>query len=244
MKPEPAVLSQNLFSDAGSQEIEPLNSTLALALSDRSLVSEEFRLLAAKIRGLGQERAFRCFGVVSASAGEGKTTLTLGLATALARDRESRVLLIEGDLRRPAMERYLGIPNVPGLSDWIEGSHQPMGLRSVMPTGFKLLSAGTQELRHSEAFGSPRMNALLQAARRSFDWVIIDCPPVTPVADAIMFQDYVDGFLLVVRARHSPRETLQGAVGRIKPGRIVGIVFNDQKEILHNYYSYGYRHYG
>jgi len=231
------------FQPIESVEMSPTNTTLLLALSERSLVAEEFRLLAAKVRGMAEERTLRCLGVVSATAGEGKTTLTLGLANALARDGDSQVLLVEGDLRRPTMEGYLGLPSAAGLSDWIEGSGRLMVLRRVTPAGFVLLSAGTRPLRRPEAFGSARMHEFLQAARRSFDWVIIDCPPVTPVADAVMLQDQVDGFLFVVRARHSPREAIQRGAARLKPGRIVGIVFNDQKQIIQNYYGYGYERY-
>ena len=99
-------------------------------------------------------------------------------------------------------------------------------------------------LDRPELLGSARMSALLEAARRSFDYVIVDCPPVIPVADSVILQELVDGFLLVVRARHCPRETVVRAASRLKAGRIIGMIFNDQREILPRYSSYGYGRYG
>jgi len=82
------------------------------------------------------------------------------------------------------------------------------------------------------------------ACQLSFGFVIVDCPPLNPVADAVAMQDLLDGFLLVVRARNAPRETIQRAVSRLKDGRVQGVVFVDPPAILPSGYSYGYRRYG
>ena len=88
------------------------------------------------------------------------------------------------------------------------------------------------------------MGALIGACQLSFGFVIVDCPPLSPVADAVAMQDLLDGFLLVVRARNAPRETIQRAVSRLKDGRVQGVVFVDQPEILPSGYSYDDRRYG
>lgn len=223
---------------------QPTEPALAAVLSGETMASEEFRLLLAKIRILGEEQPFRCIGIVSSVAGEGKTTVALGLAAALARQPGRRVLLVEADLRRPAVERYLGVPQARGVGEWLEGNDEPLALRRIVPPGFALLSAGQARLERPDLLGSKRMAGLLEAARRNFNAVVIDCPPIAPVADSVLLQDMVDGFLFVVRGGQSPRESILRGVSRLRPGRIRGVVFNDQKELLHRYASYGYRHYG
>jgi capsular exopolysaccharide synthesis family protein len=216
----------------------------ATVLAQDALVAEEFRFLSAKVRLIGEKRAFRCIGVVSATAGEGKSTVALGLAGALAREPGARVLLIEGDLKKPSLEAYLDIPRANGVAEWLTGSLAPVPVRKVRPHDFFLLSCGRVPLGRPELLRSRRMTGLIQAARRSFDLVVMDCTPLIPVVDAVLLQDVLDGFLLVIRARQSPRETIERAVERLKPDRIGGVIFNDRAEILPSYDNYGYRKYG
>jgi Mrp family chromosome partitioning ATPase len=84
------------------------------------------------------------------------------------------------------------------------------------------------------------MAALIGACQLSYGYVVVDCPPLDPVADAVALQDLIDGFLLVIRARRSPRASIERAVSRLKPGRVRGVVFNDQPVILPVGYGYGY----
>jgi len=223
-----------------SSALAPL--TLA-ALSAGSVIAEEFRSLGARIGALGGERSTRCIGLVSALAGEGKTTLTIGLAAALAREPGRKVLLIEADLRKPAVDDYLGIPPANGLNEWLSSKHGHASLRQLAPLGFALLSAGRGPTWKPELLGSERMAQLLKAARRSFDYVLLDCPPLLPVADAVILQDQVDGFVLVIRARRSPIEAIQRAVSTLKPDRVRGVVLNAHRELLPGYYRYAYQHY-
>jgi Mrp family chromosome partitioning ATPase len=131
-----------------------------------------------------------------------------------------------------------------GLSEWLTNPGDSVPVRRVHPPGFALLAAGLVPLRRPELLATDRMTDLLAAARAEFEYVLIDCPPVLPVADAILIQDGLDGFAFVVRARHSPRETVLRAASRLKPEKLLGLVFNDQSEILPNYYNYGNRYYG
>jgi len=212
------------------------------ALAPGSTASEDFRLLRTKVRSIAQERPFGCVGIVSATPGEGKTTIAIGLAAALADAPDRRVLLVEADLRRPAVEEYLGVPRSPGLAEWLDGSALSIPLRRVTPQGFWLLSAGDAGLASQDALGSQRMAALLDACREQFDSVVVDCPPLAPVADSLMLQDSIDGFLLVVRARHAPRDVIQRAVSHLRPERVAGVVFNDQQEVFPGYsFSYAYQ---
>ena len=203
-------------------------------------LAEEYRFLASKVASLGTGR-FTTIGVVSAVPGEGKTTVALGLAAALARVCPHRVLLLEADLRQPSIEKYLGLPRVSGVSEWLSGRSSNVPVRVIDPPGFSVISAGREPLAHPDLLGSDRMGALLGAGQLSFGFLVVDCPPLSPVADAVSLQDLLDGFLLVVQARSAPKELLERAVGRLHEGRIQGVVFNDQPEILPNSYSYGRR---
>jgi Mrp family chromosome partitioning ATPase len=88
------------------------------------------------------------------------------------------------------------------------------------------------------------MDGLLQAARGLFDIVILDAMPVLPVADAVLIQDLVDGFLMVVRSRQTPRDALRDALARLRTDRVVGIVLNDGQEYRSSYHSRAYERYG
>lgn len=220
-------------------------SPVAEAVMDSgSLVGEEFRMLRAQIQDVAQQRPFRCFGVVSSAAGEGKTTVALGLAATLAQMPERRVLLVEADLRKPAIETCLGLAPTLGLGDWLEGTTENVVVRRVLPHRFFLLTAGRSDLKEPERLGSERMAGLLDAARATFDSVVVDCPPLVPVADSVLLQDLLDGFIYVVRARHSPREAVLKAMSRLRPDRIQGVVFNARRDILPSYSDFGYRRYG
>lgn len=221
-----------------------LSNVAAAVLAPGSMAAEEFRLLRAKVKAIGAERSFRCVGIVSATGGEGKSTISLGLAQAMAQEPNKRILLVEADLRKSVIEGYLGLPRTAGLAEWLQGSERTVHVRRVVPQGFDLLSAGHATGEHPELLGSSRMTELLEAARHHFDFVVVDCPPLVPVADSVVLQDLLDGFLFVVRARHSPRETLLKALSHLKPDRVQGLVFNDHREIIPGYYSYGYRQYG
>jgi capsular exopolysaccharide synthesis family protein len=207
-------------------------------------VAEEFRFLASKVMALAANR-LTTIGIVSAGPGEGKTTVALGLAAALARSTPQRVLLLEADVRQPSFERYLGLPRLDGVSEWLSGKSSTVPVRIVSPPGIAVITAGRETLDHPELLGSERMGALIGACQLSFGFVVVDCPPLDPVADAVAVQDLLDGFLLVVRARQTSKEAIARAVSRLKEDRIQGVVFNEQPDVIPSVYrGRKYRRYG
>jgi capsular exopolysaccharide synthesis family protein len=221
-----------------------VSGVTAAVLAPDSGVSEEFRILRTRVRRIDEERPFRCVGVVSSASGEGKTTISVGLAVAMAREPGCRVLLVEADVRRPAISDRLGLPHAAGLSEWLQSKDDAIPVRGVAPYRFSLLSAGGAALEQSDLLASVRMSRLIEAARQYFDFVIIDCPPLLPVADSALLQDLVDGFLLVVRARYTPAQTIRRALSRLKAEKIQGLVFNGQRELLRSSYGPAYKAYG
>jgi succinoglycan biosynthesis transport protein ExoP len=209
--PEPA------FEEVTQTHARPANAAAAVARG-RGHTAEEFRSLAARLQALDASKPLRCIGVVSSVVGEGKSTVATGLAAALAQT-SARVLLIEADVRRGVLDSYLGLRQLAGLSDWLANGDGPVGVRRILPSGFLLLSAG-------------------RTLDRSFDFVIVDCPPLLPVADSVMLQRLVDGFVVVVRERHAPLETILQALDRLDASQLRGVVLNDHFEVLSRYRKY------
>jgi polysaccharide chain length determinant protein (PEP-CTERM system associated) len=211
------------------------------AVMGRGAIFEQFRAIAARIRVLDAEKPLRCIGVVSAVAGEGKSTAALGLAAALSQGT-ARVLLVEADVRRPVLSHYLGVEQTSGLAEVLLGSQEPISVQRVA-SRFFLLSAGLKSVHFKDGvFVEPGevdgMRALIEGARRSFDFIVVDCPPLLPVADAMVLQSMVDGFVMVVRERHAPIESILYALDRVDSARLRGVVLNDHLDVLHRYQRY------
>lgn len=233
------------FLDEGIVTPSQVCAIVASLRDAHSIVGEELRLLRSRLRtASATNSAPRCIGLTSALPGEGKSTVALGLAAALAREPGRRVLLVEADLRRPTVSSSLGLPPAPGLSEWLNGGLDQVPVRRVEPGGFWVVVAGQDPLERPEALGSPLMDAVVRAARSAFDDVLLDAPPLLPVADAVLMQDLIDGFLLVVRSRLTPREAIHNALGRLRPQKVIGVVLNDHQEYRHTYSNYAYKRYG
>jgi capsular exopolysaccharide synthesis family protein len=185
-----------------------------------------------------------CLALTSALPGEGKSTLSVGLASALGREPGRRILLIEADLRRPSLSKALALRPAHGLAEWLNGTLDHVPVREVVPGNFLLVAAGQTPLKRPELLGSPRMDAVLKAARRFFDLVILDAVPVLPVADTVLMQDLVDGFQLVVRSRRTPRDAITDTLTKLRSDRVIGVVFNGHREYRGSHKHYGYRSYG
>jgi Mrp family chromosome partitioning ATPase len=222
-----------LFQEESRHEAVLSDAGLARMLSPQSVAFEPFRVLRAKIKTIGAERPFRCFGLVAATDGEGTTTACLGLAAALSQERERRVLLLEASLRSPQFASRLGLEVQPGLHEWLEGPPDaPVPVHVVGPWGFHFLEAGSPAPSPAELLGSERMARLLVAARQHYHAIVVDCPALEPWSDSVVLQQRLDGLLLVVRARRTPRDAIRRALTHVQPGLVQGIVFNDRHDVL------------
>jgi Mrp family chromosome partitioning ATPase len=216
------------FEEEGAPGPQP-GPVARAVLDERAPAGERCRLLAERVRALGRDKRLRRVGVVGCGPGEGTTTVALGLARALSHDRR-RVLLLELDLVRPGLDEALGLgPPSVGLRLYLAGKGDVPVLRRLRPAGFWVLSAGPGAAPPGPALSSTRFAALLSAADRVFDYVVADCPPLLDGDGDAVLQDHLDGFVLVVRSRHLPRETIRRAADLIRPDRIVGLVLNAQR---------------
>lgn len=222
-----------VLEDGAGDAARVADSFLAAALSPRSPGLETFRLLRARVEDLARGRALQCIGIVSARRREGVSTVALGLAAALAQEPGHRVLVLEANLRDPSVGPALGLAAGPGFGDWLESrGQQAMLLRRLEAWGFWLIAGGQPAPASAGRLGSEQVAGFLTEARRSFEFVVVDCPPLESLADSVILQDLLDGFLLVVRERHTPRETIRRAIPQIRPELICGVVFNDHREII------------
>ena len=184
--------------------------------------------------------------VTSSIPAEGKTTLAVNLALTLA-EAGRRVVLIEGDLRRPRVTRYLGMVGGAGLTNILAGTAdvkevlQPFG-----DGGMSVIAAGPTPPNPSELLSSSHMSELLRILGRENDYVLVDAPPLLPVADASALAVAVDGVLLCVRYGSTRRDQVkQTRVTLDRVGaRTLGVVLNavPPRAELSSAYGYGYEY--
>jgi polysaccharide chain length determinant protein (PEP-CTERM system associated) len=241
---EPALPGEAGFRHEGAVTPRRLVPAIACLDDPNSVVGEELRLFGANLLDTCRRLKVSCLALTSALPGEGKSTLSVGLASALGREPGRKILLIEADLRRPSLTKALALPPAHGLTEWLNGTLDHVPVREVVPGNFFLVAAGQTMLKRPELLGSPRMDAVLKAAQRVFDLVILDAVPVLPVADTVLMQDLVDGFLLVVRSRRTPRDAIYDTFAKLRTDRFVGVVFNGHKEYRGSHKYYGYQRYG
>jgi protein-tyrosine kinase len=201
-------------------------------------VVEEYRRLGALIHHMQLDRGVRVVMVTSAVAGEGKTLTATNLALVLSASYGRNVLLIDADLRRPSLHQVFNTVSLSGLGDILSGSGEVPPLVQLTPK-LTLLTAGRPNADPLGGLTSDRMRQLLQEARDTFDFVIIDTPPVGLLTDANLLASMVDVALLVVRATSTPYDLVKRAADAIGRHRIAGVVLNRaQPQHGHNYHYY------
>ncbi len=208
--------------------------------------SESYKLLRTKLQfSFVDEITCPIIGVSSAMAGEGKSLSSINIAYSLAQ-LDKKVLLIDCDMRRPSLETKLHIQKVPGLSNYLTGQNEMYEVIQRCnfdgEEGFDIIAAGINPPNPIELLSSSKMDKALQSLRDSYDYVIIDLPPVGEVSDALVAAKLVDGILLVVRQDYCNTSALVSAVKQFEfvEARILGIVMNCVGE---NGCKYGKKYY-
>jgi capsular exopolysaccharide synthesis family protein len=189
----------------------------------------------------------RCVMITSATGGEGKTTLSAHLAARCANSGTS-TLLIDADMRRASLGRLLDVPAGPGLVEVLAGEVDlDEALSTVQAGGFHFLSAGSSGRDPSRVLKSARFSELLARARQSYDLIIIDTPPVLPVADALIIGRWVDGAVMAARFDASRLPLVERANRQLAMAGIpvLGVVVNGVKgqDAAYGNYAYNYSYY-
>jgi capsular exopolysaccharide synthesis family protein len=205
----------------------------------------EFRRLARNIRLYNNPSEIRSILVTSAAKHEGKSLIAANLAIAIAkREEEKKVLLIDGDLRRPTIHSLFGIKRVPGLVSLLEGKAELYDVvHDTELINLKIIPSGQAVDSPSQLLKGAK--DILDKCRESFDVVICDSPPVVPADDASMIAPYMEGVLMVVMAGKTDKMIVKRAM-EILDGvnaKILGIALNNLHKMLPYYYDYGYYRY-
>ncbi len=206
---------------------------LVSLLEPGALEAEPYRALRHLVEQRRQLTGLSVLVVASPGTGDGKTTTAINLAGALAQDPKARVLLIEADLRSPALAARLGLHGA-GSRGLVEAILDPrVALDAVVepcpPFNLDIIPAGHRRGVPYELLASPRFTELIEAARARYDYVLIDAPPLVPFPDGRVFASSVDGYLLVVSASHTPRKLVADALSLLDPAKLIGLVFNGEE---------------
>jgi succinoglycan biosynthesis transport protein ExoP len=191
----------------------------------RGIPAEQFRGLRNGLVSLNPDRAPRVIAVTSALRGEGKSVAVVNLGCALAELRETRVILVDGDLRNPSIEKLLGLAPSTGLTEVLAG-RQPLdhAVRSTFLRGLSVLGAGEPPENSSELLASGRLKPVLDALKESFHFILVDTPPALALTDAGVLGRAADGILFVVRLESTPRARVEQAMSLLESlgGNILG----------------------
>ncbi len=189
-------------------------------------IADRYRQLAATLHQAHLERGARVVMVTSATLAEGKSLTSTNLALTLSESYKRRVLLVDADLRCPSLHEIFEVASTSGLSD---GLRRPdvAPFRTVGISGtLALLPAGRPDPDPMASLTSTRMRLVIDEARRKFDWVIVDTPPVASMPDANLLAGMVDTVLLVVGAGIASYDVIRQAVKSIGKKKIAGVVLN------------------
>lgn len=208
--------------------------------------AEAYRTIRTTLQHLARQEDLRIFAVTSPMPGDGKTTVSANLAVALARTGK-RVLAVSGDLHRPRLHRYFDVGNEVGLTTILNGrASLADAVRRVGLDTLRVLPSGPEAVNPAELLASPQMEQLLAELRRTADFMILDLPPVTAVADALILAPKTDGVLLVVDAASTARGAVVFARNQVEQvgGKIVGGIYNkfdpSRARTYHPDYQYYY----
>jgi protein-tyrosine kinase len=251
MIPESAVIEWRPVQEPPPEQLEPVESIdlnsvdsarLVAMADERGLGAEKFRILASRLNNLRHSTKFKVLQVTSSVIGEGKTLVSANLALTLAKCPSQSVLLLEGNLHKPALSSIFGLSKHRGLNEWWTGSD---------PIRKFLLRAGETNLHLLPSVPVQHPASVLQSGRltdavaelsKQFDWVVIDAPPLLPMVDSNPWVRLADATLLVVRKGVATRTALRKALEAMNSSKLVGVVLNDaadfaQVNYCEQYYS-------
>lgn len=214
--------------------------------------AEAYRLLRTNIMfALPDEGSCRIIGITSALSGEGKSTAALNLAYMMA-EAGKRVLLVESDMRLPAIVRRLGLNSSPGLSNLLAGLCT--GADALQTSGIQnrlwVIASGDIPPNPSELLGSEQMKTAVKKLADGFDFMVLDLPPITEVSDALIASQLTHGMVMVVRQNYANRASVAEAMRQLQyvNAKVLGFVvtcvdgqggkYKSYKK--GGYYGYGY----
>lgn len=195
--------------------------------SQDPFIREQFRVLCTKLVAKVESLNLKIIGITSSIAGEGKTICALNLAPSLTRAGDCKVLLLDADLRKSDVSRHLALNGHPGLSEYFLGKADLKEIiqKSRVP-GLFVIPSGKYDREPAELFSQERFKHFVKGVAGHFDVVLLDTPPILPVADTVCLKDKIDAFVLIFRTKYTPHPMLTQAVENIGEEKILGVVLN------------------
>lgn len=223
-----------------SQETFLLNAQTPFA------VTEAYKTLRTNVIFATRKKGCQVFAVSSPFPGEGKTTNAINLAISFAQT-EARVLLIDGDLRRPRLHKSFHVTNGTGLSNLLAGLAD-LEEDVILHTEYAyldLITSGHIPPNPIELLSSGGMETMLEKLKTRYDYIIIDTPPVNVVSDALVISKLITGYLLVVRQGVTERQALAYAMSKFEMAGVkpLGVILNAVESYTKKYrYRSGYKY--
>jgi exopolysaccharide/PEP-CTERM locus tyrosine autokinase len=236
--PEPAAPKRHAFNGR-------IDTQLVCLQDPNSPAAECFKVLRSKLLVGDSGELRRTIIVTGAEPEDGKTLVAANLAVSIAQGMNHYVLLVDCDLRRPSLHKFLGLQAKQGLREYLENGDSIAPYLLKTPVGkLTLLPAGQPSSSPSELLGSEKMELLIQELKGRYPnrFIILDSPPAQFTAESSSLFAMMDGVLLVVRSGKTSREPVEDVVAKIGREKIIGVVFNASAEVQGDYKSY-YRYY-
>jgi capsular exopolysaccharide synthesis family protein len=214
------------------------DSRLVCLTDQGGLAAEKFRVLGLKLRHLRERRKLKRIVITSSIPEEGKSLISANLALNQSRSKILNTVLIDGDLRRPELGSRFGFSrSLPGLSEVLRGERQLSDVvYKIEGSGLWFIPAGVTPENPIEIMQSGRLTQLIEQLEAMFDWIIIDTPPVRPLADTPLWMKMADGVLLVTREGVCEKKQLERAIEVIEPSTMLGVVVNSCSSNEQKYY--------
>jgi capsular exopolysaccharide synthesis family protein len=223
-----------------SLQVSPTLQSRLVSLTDgTSPAAEAFRLLTVRLRHLRRDRVLKKVLITSTIPQEGKSMVAGNLACTLALKTHQKVLLLEGDLRRPSLSKMFGLGKNPGLCEWLEGECSLAGsMYHLEDADIWILPAGSASSNALELLQSGRLSSLMDRLTAWFDWIIIDSPPVLPLADTSVWMRLADGILLTTRQGRTEKRQLLRGLEAVEPKKLIGALVNNSSNATAGDYYY------
>jgi len=209
----------------------------------QSPVTEQYRTLRTNIQALSTTKPLKTITITSSIHGEGKTITAMNLAISMAHDlNKKQVLLVDADLRRAKISKYLGIRAVSGLADLLtNGLNVDEALLNIGIDNLTVMPAGKIPHNPAELLGSIKMKNLLAFLKNKYDYIIFDTPPIIPVTDAGLLGAQTDGVIMVIQANRTQRGILEHSQVLVKQAqaKLLGYILTN---IQYHIPAYIYRY--
>jgi protein-tyrosine kinase len=205
------------------------------------VAAERFRMLRSRIERLSVlDDKFHLLAVTSAVPSEGKSVSSVNLARAFASDPKGRTVLVDCDLRKPNLHRFYSAGSAPGLSDLLMAEVPMESVLHNPEPGLDVIYAGSPVVDSARTIESDGFNILLEELKKTYRYVLLDCPPVLMCSEVLSIAQNVSGMLLVARAWRTEQVLVAEAAEMLRPHNLLGVVFNECTDSLSHYGYYGY----